>query len=56
MKHRNLAVLVLVLVTASSASAEMYEWKDEDGNLHFSDRPPQTRENLPSGAVPTYAG
>ncbi|MBR0565197.1 DUF4124 domain-containing protein [Azoarcus sp. L1K30] len=41
------ALLMLALLAALPASAEIYKWKDADGKVHFSDTPP------PSGAVKT---
>lgn len=50
---RGLAVLVMVgcLVTASGA-AEMYRWVDRQGNVTFSDRPPQPGEVGPPPPAP----
>ena len=38
------ALLLLALATALSANAEIYKWKDKDGNIQFSDVPPPTGE------------
>ncbi len=35
-----LFVGALIMIAAPGASAEMYSWTDEEGNLHFSDAPP----------------
>lgn len=38
------AVLTLCLVTATAvASAQIYRWKDENGRIVFSDKPPEGR-------------
>lgn len=34
------AALLLLLLTASVAQAQMYKWKDDKGVTHFSDTPP----------------
>lgn len=36
---QTLAVLLLVLISAS-LTAEVYRWVDDQGRVHFSDRPP----------------
>ena len=33
-------VLSLLFVFSSPASSQIYQWKDKDGNIHFSDTPP----------------
>ncbi len=37
-----LAVPLLCLLFWSVASAEIYKWVDENGKIHYDDRPPQT--------------
>lgn len=38
---RVLILLTLILILyGSNAQAALYQWKDENGNLHFSDAPP----------------
>ncbi|MDJ0653931.1 MAG: DUF4124 domain-containing protein [Xanthomonadales bacterium] len=32
--------LLLLLAASASAAQELYRWVDEEGNVHFSDRPP----------------
>ncbi|MCV2219874.1 DUF4124 domain-containing protein [Thauera sp. Sel9] len=44
------AILLLALLTALPAAAEIYSWKDKDGRTHYSDIPP------PSGPVKTLRG
>ena len=38
--------LIFGLVTALSASAQIYQWKDKDGKTHFSDRPPPNQPGV----------
>lgn len=33
-------LITLLLVSASAARAEIYRWQDENGQVHFSERPP----------------
>ncbi|MBX3234547.1 MAG: DUF4124 domain-containing protein [Nitrospiraceae bacterium] len=35
-----LLLLIALCVGATPANAEMYTWTDKDGNLHFTDNPP----------------
>ncbi len=35
---------VLLTIITSLASAEIYKWRDKDGNLHYGDRPPADAE------------
>lgn len=44
------AILLLALLTALPAAAEIYSWKDKDGRTHYSDIPPS------SGPVKTLRG
>jgi hypothetical protein len=44
------AVLLLTLLVALPAAAQIYSWKDKDGRTHYSDVPP------PSGPVKTLRG
>lgn len=39
---------VLMLVSFSAIAAEIHQWKDKEGNVHFGDRPP---EHLNSSTV-----
>lgn len=41
-------VFLISLLTATSVTAEIYKWIDEQGNVHFTDRPPpnQTTEKI----------
>ena len=36
--------LIAVVLCATSATAEVYSWKDADGKTHFSDTPPVGKE------------
>ena len=38
--------LVVGLVAALSASAQIYQWKDKDGKTHFSDMPPPNQPGV----------
>lgn len=38
------AALLLALLSALPAAAEIYSWKDKDGRTHYSDVPPPTGE------------
>ncbi len=39
-----IVIACMYLVCAAVGHAEVYRWKDERGNLHFSDSPPEARE------------
>lgn len=39
-----LATGILGFALACSALAQIYRWTDEDGKVHFSDKPPRDRE------------
>ncbi len=43
MNARHLAILALLLPLVAPA-AGMYKWVDKDGNVHFSDRPPEEEQ------------
>jgi hypothetical protein len=40
MTMKRFALAVATLLTAASATAQIYEWKDEKGKTHFSDKAP----------------
>ncbi len=44
------ALLLLALLVTLPAAAQVYSWRDKDGNIHYSDVPP------PSGATKTLPG
>ncbi len=44
------ALFLLALFITLPAAAEVYSWRDKDGNVHYSDVPP------PSGATKTLPG
>jgi len=44
MSFINKLVFVMLLFCSASASAELYKWTDEQGNIHFSDTKPGTTE------------
>ena len=37
---KRIAFAVAVLLAAATSGAQVYEWKDEKGKTHFSDKPP----------------
>ncbi|MES9993279.1 MAG: glutaredoxin family protein [Candidatus Thiodiazotropha sp.] len=44
---------LLVLTTSGSVSAEaIYKWRDENGKIHFGDRPPVSEESQPVTVKP----
>lgn len=38
------ALLAVVLLAPAVAGAQIYQWKDESGKVHFSDRPPEDKK------------
>ena len=36
---------LLVMLLAAPAVAEIYQWKDADGNVHFTDQPPVNQKS-----------
>src|SRR5215216_1310827 len=38
--RRGALFLVVCLLAAAPASAQMYKWVDKDGKVHYSDKPP----------------
>ncbi len=38
-KYRRVVLSILIFCLATSAQAEIYKWVDEQGKVHFSDRP-----------------
>lgn len=56
MKFRpfTVATLITLLVTGTAFSSEIYKWTDEDGNVHFGDRPVgEAPERLTIASSPT---
>ncbi|MGI9263454.1 MAG: DUF4124 domain-containing protein [Gammaproteobacteria bacterium] len=56
MKFRPLTVatLITLLVSGSAFANEIYKWTDEDGNVHFGDRPEgEAPERLTIASSPT---
>jgi hypothetical protein len=53
-----LTFLASALLPAVAGSTEIYRWVDEDGSVHFGDRPPEGRQTekvevlAPMGALP----
>lgn len=49
-----LLALVISVAATSAADAQVYRWVDEDGNVHYTDRPPHLDvERLPIETGPT---
>ncbi|WP_342117850.1 glutaredoxin family protein [Pseudoduganella sp. OTU4001] len=48
------AALLLLLLTASAAHAQMYKWKDDKGVTHFTDTPPPA--SAKKAEVKSYSG
>lgn len=42
--NRRLNVLILGLLLALPASAQIYQWRDAQGNVHYSDTPPPSEK------------
>jgi len=42
---RSLVYCIVILITSSICYAEIYQWRDKDGTLHFGDQPPQEAES-----------
>lgn len=40
--NKHFIALILTIGFSTAASAEMYKWVDENGDVHFSDRPQHT--------------
>jgi len=48
-KFRLYSLILLILLFATAASAQIYKWVDENGVTYFSDRPPadaESKDNL----------
>ena len=41
-----LFLLLITLVFAGQAAADIYRWVDDNGQLHYSDSPPENVENV----------
>ena len=39
-------ILAVTLTVAATASAEIYRWTDDQGNTHYSDKPPATQAEI----------
>jgi len=37
----NTVIVILTLVLTSTSFAQIYQWRDKDGQLHFGDQPPK---------------
>lgn len=47
--------LIICLVLASAASAEVYRWTDADGQVHYSDRPHEGAESVDLPKAQTFS-
>ena len=43
--HRLLALAAALAVTHSASAADIYQWRDQDGRMHFGDRPPSDTQS-----------
>ncbi|BCD87867.1 hypothetical protein PSm6_42740 [Pseudomonas solani] len=41
-----LALVILTLLATSAAFAQVYQWRDEQGKVHFTDTPPPESRNV----------
>ena len=39
-------LLIVTFAVAATASAEIYKWTDDQGNTHYSDKPPATQAEV----------
>jgi glutaredoxin len=47
-------IIFIAAAFIDRSMADMYKWKDNNGIMHFSDTPPQVRENSEIETLPTY--
>ena len=40
-----IGLLAIGLLISGLTQAEVYQWRDENGNLHFSDEPPENQKS-----------
>ena len=52
MTMKPFALAVIALLAATTASAQVYEWKDERGKTHYSDKPPVGTSAVKKSAAP----
>jgi len=48
-------ILLVILVIGSAATADTYRWVDENGVIHFSDRPHPGAQRIELGEVQTFS-
>jgi hypothetical protein len=54
-----LKVIIALALTSQLAQAGVYQWRDEQGRLHFSDKPPASHDSTPlysAAAIDNRAG
>lgn len=56
MTMTRLALLLLLVVTCAPAAAEVYRWKDADGNVIFSDKPHDGAQIIELGPTTVVPG
>lgn len=52
---RHLSLLALALILAAPAAAQIYQWRDADGRVHYSDVPPPQGEAKTMRSAPAPA-
>ena len=52
--HQRILLLILLSTSTVVASAELYRWVDEDGNVHYSDQVPPTEAERPRVELNAY--
>lgn len=45
MKFSIFSIIVVMIFASLPANSEIYRWTDADGNVHFGDRPPVSKES-----------
>ncbi|MDX1443059.1 MAG: DUF4124 domain-containing protein [Gammaproteobacteria bacterium] len=56
MKTNPARLLILALLLAPAAMAGTYKWVDENGKVHYSDKPVEGAEEVKLPELPTYEG
>ncbi len=51
-----LSIICIYLALTGTASADIYKWKDKDGNVHFGDKPPEDQDAGKLNVKPTVNG
>ena len=55
---RILTITIIMALTSTLCSAEIYKWVDENGRIHFSDKPQNTEANyyIPKTGTTSFEG